>query len=444
MRVNHADYWEVAVNLDPNVPLDTGTMDLYVDTSEARGDVTQDDLLRALGIDATQTLRRPMERQYILFTSHLGGGKSTELRRLSQLLHDPQRYFVVFVDAVEQLNPNNLHDTDILLKQADLLCAMLAGQGVMIDDVHLYTLKEWFKQRIIVRLNERASSLELTAGLEAKAGIGWLGGLFAKLTSAVKFGTTFREEIRSETKNHLEEFAAGFNQLIRAANAALQRQQLGQRVLFMVDGTDRMPYADMERFFVTDFSELQRIEATFIYCTQVHLLYQHNFLQQRFHYIHRVPMLKIHQRGSDDFWPPALETMRAMVYKRVAPSLFDSEETVDYLIRYSGGHPRDLVRLLELTRIKTRSEIFTREAAEKAVRDMAADFLRFLQGKDYDLLVRIDSQDAQNTQEAEEGTHKLLHTLALLEYNNLWWRSHPLVRTLPGYQKRMHSTHVAG
>ena len=54
--------------------------------------------------------------------------------------------------------------------------------------------------------------------------------------------------------------------------------------------------------------------------------------------------------------------------------------------------------------------------------------------EDFQLLPEIDNAAPDDTQHSEEAL-RLLYNLALLEYNAYWWRSHPVVRTLPGYKE---------
>ncbi|MEO5341524.1 MAG: hypothetical protein H7837_13580 [Magnetococcus sp. MYC-9] len=129
----------------------------------------------------------------------------------------------------------------------------------------------------------------------------------------------------------------------------------------------------------------------------------------------------------------ARDTLRRMVLARVPLEWFDSEDTMDYLIDHCGGHPRDLVRLLSLTWQKSRHNRLERADAEKAVASLASDFRRLLNTEDYALLRRIDQGDEDRAERPE--LVKLFQILALLEYNDHWWRSHPIVQGLPGYAR---------
>jgi hypothetical protein len=104
---------------------------------------------------------------------------------------------------------------------------------------------------------------------------------------------------------------------------------------------------------------------------------------------------------------------------------------VDRLVEFSGGHPRELLRLLKLC-CELAEDRIDASVVQTAIQKLAADYRYFLKPADYALLKTIDSNpvDAGNDEQAQE----LLHRLALLQYNDgTWRRSHPVVRTLEGY-----------
>ena len=116
-----------------------------------------------------------------------------------------------------------------------------------------------------------------------------------------------------------------------------------------------------------------------------------------------------------------LDAMRQMLLRRAHEDLFE-HGVVDYLVQHCGGHPRDLLRLLQGAFSHAERERFDMDGARKAVLDLSSDFRRMLQPADYLRLACIDIDQAQ---EDAERSQWLLYNLALLEYNDFYWRSHP-------------------
>ncbi|MDR3554142.1 MAG: AAA family ATPase [Syntrophobacteraceae bacterium] len=423
--------WELGSQLKFDEPLEADD-ERFVDTRSARGDFGFDPLLRPYGVD-TKTDRIKFEPNgvYSLFCGHRGCGKSTELRRLRHRLNRPELFFVVFLDVLKELDINNLSYADVLLATAKELITRIGEAGIDIDRVHLRNLENWFAERIERHETTKDLAAEFKAGLKGEQGIPFLAKLFAQLTSSVTVGSIHKEELRKVIGNSFTQFAQAFQQLIDAADDKVKDNGKGRCVLFIIDGTDRLRGEDSDNFFIRNAYQLRQLRGNFIYGAPIHLIYEKNQLGQVFENIPKLPMIKIEEKGSDALYPEGVSAMKEIVYKRADRSLFDSEETADYLIKYSGGNPRDLLHLLMYAFKLTDTEQIDRRSAEAAVKELATDYRRTLNKDDYRFLCEVDSApDDTHDRDKAEG---LLYSLALLEYNSYWWRSHPVVRTLPGY-----------
>ncbi len=422
-------------NLRYDKPLDPETdQALLVDLNAARGDFSQDKLLWELGVDEPSlSLDDGNPHQYILFGGHRGCGKSTELRRLAKRLHRPELYYVVLVDALKELDINNLHYSDILLAQAKVLMKQLEANDVKIETIFSDRLENWFKQRVFVQLNEQALGGKLETGAKITTGLPFLANLFATLTTSISIGSTHKEEIRDIVRNSFSEFASAFNALIQHIQEQLQQANLGRKILFVVDGTDRLSSNEANDFFIRDIHQLKLIRSNFIYCTPIDILTESGRISQEFS-VFRLPMVKIAEKNTADYLPIPLAQLSELIHKRVDSRLFADSQLLDKLIKASGGHVRDLMRLLDycLAETQGRKKIDT-AAADAAIKHLASEYQRVIQQSDYALLVEIDQRDRSHVP-VSEVSRRLLYDLVLLEYNSYWWQSHPVVRTLPAYQ----------
>lgn len=425
--------WEVSEKLKFDEPLNADDP-RYVETEKARGDFQFNALFRQLGIDPhSLTFKVSHDRLYVLFCGHRGCGKSTELRRIRDRLNDPQRFCVVFVDVVRHLDTNNLQYADMLFALAHVLFKYLEEKEIFIDSVFLKPLANWFKERIESNVKTKDFTAEIKAGGSVESGLPFLGKFFASVTNAFKVNSTYKEELRQILKNNFTDFAAAFNQLIAEAEAKLKAANKGRKLLFIVDGTDRLSEDDSKRFFITDVHQLQLITGLFVYCAPIHMIYEGNQINQIFTSIVKLPMIKLCEQDGAKL-DAGYDAMLKMLYRRAAESLFDSMDTAKYLIEYSGGHPRDLLRLLSYAFGFAEGEKFDRASAEKAVKQLAMDYRRILDTKDYPLLREIDRSPLGQVSQNSDQAQSLLYNLALLEYNDYWWQSHPVVRTLQEYR----------
>lgn len=436
------DIWQVNQQLHYDEALDADDP-RFVHTEAGRGDFSFTRLLRMFGVKTNPDeklweLASQPRNVNAVFCGHRGCGKSTELRRLGKKLHRNDLFFVVSLDIVEELDPHDLQYPEIFLALAHRLCATLADNNVEIDEVLLANLRSWFDERIEVHDSTRVLASELKTGIQSKAGLPFLAELFAGLSLSFKTNSTYKEELRSIIKNSYSQFARAFQQLLLAAEAAIDNHGLGKALLFIIDGTDRLDEQDSRRLFIDDVYQLQQIQGNFIYCAPIQMIYAGNQLQQSFQRF-VLPMIKLTDKTGQKRNECGYDVLRELVNQRADPALFDKPDTLDYLIQYSGGSLRELIRLLSYAFQESKTDLFDRAAAEAAVKELATDYLRFLSGEDYKILYEIDHNPDTDHQQSSERTRFLLLNLALLEYNGFWWRSHPAVQTLASYQRLSHS-----
>jgi len=363
-----------------------------------------------------------------------GCGKGTELRRLANTLSGKDAYYVVFVDALAVLDINNLNYSDILLAQAKVLIDLLERDRVVIEATFLGSLEAWFEERIESRSHTQALAAEVRAGAKAQGGLPLLASLFASLTLSVRDNTSVREEVRLVVRDSFSQFSRAFNVLLAHVNERLVEQGLGRALLFVVDGTDRLQGDEADAFFIRDIHQLRQVASNFIYCAPIDLLLEQGYVGQSFDAVFRLPMVKLDEKMGEDRHLIGWHKMELFLTRRLPTQFFANDEVIERLIAASGGHPRDLLRLIGLCYQMISGDIIDSMTAEAAVARLAQEYRRLIEPEDYALLVEIDQGDASYTPN-NERTRRLLYFLLLLEYNSYWWRSHPVVRELPGYRE---------
>ena len=403
----------------------------YVDTQAARGsEKTFARLARKFGWDpATNAFFAPNEK-HVLFFGHIGSGKTTELRRYAAKLNVSKRFYVVEVDVLAKLDRNNLQYTEALMAMAETLLERLNAEGYALGEEALKPVRDWFVTAIQTRATNRELSAELKTGVQAGGGIPGLVKLFAGFTAAFKTGSSQKSEWRQEIRNGFTTLAVAFSNLIRTAERELAQAGRAERVLFLVDGTDKMRGEDTQQFFVQDAEQLLAIQTLAIYTAPLHLKYDGR-LGGKLDADMVLPMIKLQERDGSRC-AAGWAALHELLLRRADRSLFTSDTEVTRLVEYSGGHPRELLRLLKLC-CEVADDKIDAAVVQRAIAQLASDYRYFLKPADYTLLKAIDTNPAHGGN--DEQAQELLHRLALLQYNDgLWRRSHPVVRTLEGYQ----------
>jgi hypothetical protein len=402
----------------------------YVDSQEARGsEKTFTRLARKFGWDPVSNAFFALYEKHILFFGHIGIGKTTELRRYALQLNGSRRFYVVEVDVLAKLDRNNLQYTEVLMAMAETLLERLHGDGFVLGAEALEPLQRWFGNVVETQTTTKELSAELKTVAEGGGGIPGLIKLLATFTAAFKTGSSQKSEWRREIRNDFTSLALAFNTLIRLAEAQLARKGRAEQLLFLIDGTDKMRGEDTQQFFVQDAEQLLAIKTLVIYTAPLHLKYDGR-LGGKLDADIVLPMMKLYERDGGRF-EAGWRTMRRLLLLRADRCLFASDAEVDRLVEFSGGHPRELLRLLKLC-CELAEDRIDASVVQTAIEKLAADYRYFLNPADYALLKTIDSNpvDGGNDEQAQE----LLHRLALLQYNDgTWRRSHPVVRTLEGY-----------
>ena len=402
----------------------------YVDSQEARGsEKTFTRLARKFGWDPVSNAFFAPYEKHILFFGHIGIGKTTELRRYALQLNGSRRFYVVEVDVLAKLDRNNLQYTEVLMAMAETLLERLHGDGFVLGAEALEPLQRWFGNVVETQTTTKELSAELKTVAEGGGGIPGLIKLLATFTAAFKTGSSQKSEWRREIRNDFTSLALAFNTLIRRAEAQLAWEARAERLLFLIDGTDKMRGEDTQQFFVQDAEQLLAIKTLVIYTAPLHLKYDGR-LGGKLDADIVLPMMKLYERDGGRF-EAGWRTMRRLLLLRADRCLFASDAEVDRLVEFSGGHPRELLRLLKLC-CELAEDRIDASVVQTAIEKLAADYRYFLKPADYALLKTIDSNpvDGGNDEQAQE----LLHRLALLQYNDgTWRRSHPVVRTLEGY-----------
>lgn len=406
----------------------------YVDTQAARGsEKTFATLAKKFGWDPASNAFFAPNEKHVLFFGHIGSGKTTELRRYAGKLNQSKRFYVVEVDVLSKLDRNNLHYTEALMAMAEALLERLAADGYALDDAILAPVRDWFASTTKTTTHTRELSAELKAGMKAGGGIPGLVKLFASFTSAFKTGASQKSEWRQEIRNRFTALAQAFNNLIRASEVELKKAGRAERIVLLLDGTDKMRGEDTQQFFVHDAEQLLAIQTLALYTAPLDLKYDGR-LGGKLDADMVLPMIKLYERDGSRC-EAGWTALKGLLLHRADRSLFASDADIDRLVEFCGGHPRELLRLLKLC-CEYADAAIDAGVVQRAIEKLASDYRYFLKPADYALLKAIDSNPTHGGN--DERAQELLHRLALLQYNDgKWRRSHPAVRTLEGYMQAL-------
>ena len=434
----------------------------YIDFSSVRGGKIIED------IKVNISYFSPDDPTCALFTGHIGCGKSTELLRLKSDL-EGEGFHVVYFESSEDLE---MADVDI----GDVLLAIARRISQSLDVIKLDEPKK-FKDLLQgaakllqteIELGAEASfpgvgkiSADTTTGkFSVEAGLPGIGitasndqGIalalgIGKITAKAKSDSTLRERLNQYLGPQKSKLLEAINQeLIEPAIAKL-KQQGKHGLVVIVDNLDRIDNRQkswdrpqQEYLFVDQSEYLTKLRCHLVYTMPLSLKFSNDYgnLTQRFPEDPKVlPMVPIYLADGGEC-AEGMALLRQMVLARAfpdleecdrlaeIPKLFESPETLDRLCYMSGGHPRDLLRLLNDWIKKQRQTPLTGQTLEDLIRSRRNEMALPISADEWELLREVKQSKKVS---GDRGYQTLIRSRLVFEYRydgESWFDVNPIL-----------------
>jgi hypothetical protein len=414
----------------------------YIDFSSVRGG----EIIKKL--KSKITFFSPDEPTCVLFTGHIGCGKSTELLRLKSEL-EQEGFQVVYFESSEDLE---MTDVDI----GDVLLAIARRVSQSLDKI---TLEEPSRLKELLQGAAKVLNSDVT-GVKLKVpGVGDVGASSEKEKFSLSFGIgeittkakndpTLRERLNQYLGPQKTKLLEAINQeLLEPAIAKLK--QLGKKgLVVIVDNLDRLDTRtkswgrpQQEYLFVDQGEYLTRLNCHLVYTMPLALKFSNDYgnLTQRFVEEPKVlPMVPVQlQDGSEH--EKGMAQLRQMVLARAFPDLdeqerldkiteiFDNPETLDHLCRISGGHVRDLLRLLNTWITEEMQLPLSRETLEAVIRARRNEMTMPISDDEWELLRQVRQRKKVS---GDQEYQTLIRSRLVFEYRDRgesWFDINPIL-----------------
>lgn len=375
---------------------------------------------------------------YELFTGLPGSGKSTELRRLVQRLQANQGLLPVLIDgedAIDLSNPIDVPDIYFaIVYYTDAKVLELEGKSAAgaMQEGYLARFWNWITTTDI---NFKQAEFAVTDK--------------AKLVVELKDRPSLRAQVRRAVAAHLPRFLDDAHEELR---------QLEQRAVKLGFGGLAVIFDSLEKLRGTSTNwneEMESAERIFgsgasYLRLPVHVLYTIPAaltVRLRLDAVHFLPMIKLQHRNGDRFGP-GVDAAYMIATKRVPMNALreifgeKSEARLERLVAWSGGYPREIVRLLQLY-LGTPMEKWPLSESdfERVLNQIADDYRKIVATSAYEWLARVAVQQylVLEGDADREIADRLLQNNAVLRYLNDrdWFDIHPAVREIPGVSEEI-------
>lgn len=371
-----------------------------------------------------QSLALHGEPVKILFTGHVGSGKSTVLNKLAEELKN--QFFIVSVDVRQSLSIADLNYIDVLLGMATSLFRRATEPDVLGKAPAQIATDLWgditgfIEQSIFGPAHFRAAP----ADAEITAKVQFLAAEFQ--TKFAREAAT-RDTIRQRIEPRLAELQDKMDLVADAVQAKYKRP-----VLFFIEGTDKPDLTRARDLFLNHGYTLTTFRASAIYTFPIGLRYSADFNQMRDYFTEDslLPNLKTANRDESPN-PTGLDKLHQAILVRMESELMAEEARIQ-IVRASGGLMRTLIRLTQRAAVSSLAagqNKITLDHATTAINEERTDYIAGLKRDDYPVLA-TRHQDKRLS--SDETILRLLHMRALLEYGNgdPWCDVHPLILPL--------------
>lgn len=408
-------------------PLSLENIDFYYIPFESRQNTISD-------INGKLVVTEPGEFDTILFTGHIGCGKSSELARISQ--HQQESFLVVEVQVDEEADIQDIEYTDlylIIIKQVEYELRKL---NLQFESRLLKSFEDWFKE--ITEETEETVARSVNVEAEATLGVDapFLAKFLVKVLAQIQGSVTDKRRIRQLLTPEVSRLKTDIN-LLLADGSKKVREKFPEKkgILLILDGLDKCPPNVATRLFFDYALQMQELHCVIIYTVPIATLYTQRGIGTAFGNPHIVPMVNVYRDERDrlelEYNLEGLNSIASMIEKRVeTDAVFETRELLLEMAKASGGHVRHMMQMMRDASIHAlglgRNKIKADNVAY-AAKQLRFRFERSTPRTHYPELARI----AQQKELTDDVVGKeLLFSTAALEYNgdNRWIYPHPAVR----------------
>jgi hypothetical protein len=358
----------------------------YIDFSSVRGGTLIEEL------KDTIAYLSPEVPTCSLFTGHIGCGKSTELLQLKLLL-EKDGFHVVYFESSADLEMADVDIGDVMLAIAKRISESLEATNVRTPAGKLQALLAKTRDVLLTEIEVKAKAKVPGVGEASvdseKREVSLSAGI-AELTVKAKNDSGLREKMNQFLVPQKNKLVEAINEELIEPAIALLKQQGKKGLAVVVDNLDRVDKRirpdgrpQQEYLFIDNHECLRGLKCHSVYTMPLSMKFgnEYGILTQRYENPMMLPMVPTVGRDGRTIYEEGMVLLRQMVLRRALPGVSDGErldrvlevfedgESLDRLCHASGGHSRDLLRLLNSWIKKGRSLPLQREVLERVIRD---------------------------------------------------------------------------
>ncbi len=411
-------------------PLDGDTLaEFYVPADPAR------DPLSPPSLDLRDYLHETLPPLRLLFASHPGSGKSTELNRLMQ--ETGGEFWFLHFSVRQELDIATLTPVGLILALMEKLYQAGRDENLIQDRRVIEPVRGWLNQVVRETKVMREEELAIEAGIGLDGLLAHVIGMFAKLRSAFSLSYESAKMIRQEVQPRIPELRQYCNLVLAEVSHHLDRRTPRRRLLVIVEDTDKLDVAVARDLFVKHTGLLADLQTSIIYTVPLFLIHSpdRNRLESYFDTL-TLPMIKTHTPTGERF-DEGWHVLRQIVALRLDVDQLIEPQALDMAIEKTGGVLRDLLWAIQRASRTARHATVGRisvEAMRHSLDQLKNRYSQSVHGEEEvsteELYVKMEQiARAPGRAPMDNALQLLLYARAVIEYNGQgWYDLHPLMR----------------
>jgi len=431
-RIKKAETLEEALNVLSKDALKSSEVldSFYVDTNKVRNAGCMEDQIKMMAI----AIRNSNTPCHMLFSGHIGSGKSTELRRLERILTE-EKFIVGVAECQMRLNMNALEYTDVMLFVLETLLSCAMYYNLDINQKPLERIKEYWGTELIKVSTETfdaTSEVNASAKIQSPSILQSIFKIVAGLCTKLQIQSKTRDEFQQKIKPELHIFISMINDVIdEIQRAGVKKGFKDALPVVLMDGLEKTNKEVADKLFINHSQDLVRLQAHMILAFPIYLCYTPDYRQIKNNYASdwRLPMIKLRTWNGTSYgpYPNGSKILTEIVEKRMSADLYEDKD-LKQVIKKTGGSLRDLFEVLytaSLNALVGNRKSITKKDVDAALSIMMSGISeRFPQALVPKL---IEILNGNKNYASDEDLTILLQSSAVLEYNgDKWVDVHPL------------------
>lgn len=415
-------------NTNPNKALFLGESvndkKFYTDFSEVRSGEVIDEIKKTINKLA------PNESTCQLFTGHIGCGKSTELLKLKKEL-EICNFHVVYFDSYKYLEMSDVDVSDILLAIISRVCESLENIGINTEANYFQRLFTELKE--ILTMPIELNHLNLSLGI-------------AKLTAQTQASPSTRLQVRDYLEPRISRIIDEVNLNVLKPSISQLRNKGRKGLVVIVDNLEKIDNVPKswdrpqhEYLFIDRGLQLKSLNCHLVYTMPISLRFSKDYISliQRFQLPKILPMVRVKYRNNLDY-KEGVNKLLEMILARAKNGemetssiqildIFDNLETAEYVCKISGGHIRNLLRIINSSIPKEMDMPISRKTIKEVIQEYRWERMLAISKQEHQLLEKVSRE---KTILAGIGYEQLIQSMYVYEYRDekgSWFDINPIL-----------------